>query len=109
MLNSRFAHFDICFGIVVDDWGDARAAEIAAACLKEWVKGLDRSETTKLYSDLIMSDTASGGDPIFETPAMSSLYSARVAARHEGLRASDTIEDGQNNCNCNLIPIPDDL
>jgi len=109
MLSNRFAHFGICFGIVVDDWGNARGAEIAAACLKEWVKGLDRSETAKLYSDLIKSDTASGGDPIFETPAMLGLYNARVAARQEGLLASETIEDGQHNCNCNLIPMPDDV
>jgi len=105
MYKKRFLHHKMCFGIVVDDWGDAAGPEIAAAQLENWVKGLSFSRTEAIHRDLVKSDNAYGDDPIWETPHMLALCEARTAARQAGMAASgDDVNDGHS-CSCQLIPI----
>jgi hypothetical protein len=62
---AKFLHHNMLFGIIADDWGDAKGKEIAVAQLEMWVRNLEASHTRALYADLAKSDTAYGDDPIW--------------------------------------------
>ncbi|SPE43636.1 hypothetical protein SBA7_1610009 [Candidatus Sulfotelmatobacter sp. SbA7] len=95
------------FGIIADDWGEAKGEEIAVAQLEKWVKDLSASCTTALYADLVKSDTAYGDDPIWQTPQMSALFEAQIYAQRQGMTASeDGVNDGHD-CQCRLAPVTD--
>jgi hypothetical protein len=107
MYKTKFLHHNMCFGIVADDWGDAKGEEIAVAQLERWLKDLSVSRARAIYADLVKSDTAYGDDPIWQTPQMLALLEAQTCAQREGMTASeDGLNDGHD-CQCGIVPIPD--
>ena len=107
MFNTAFKHHNMSFGIVVEDWGEASGAEVAAAQLKRWVRSLGPAEVKALHGNLVKSDTAWGDHPIFNTPEMSALREARLAAQQAGRESSDVRPTDGHHCTCLLVPITD--
>ena len=105
MYKTEFMHHSMCFGIVVDDWGDASGAETAAIEMKNWVRTLNPFEARATHSDLVKSDAAYGDNPIYRTPTMLALYEAATAARRGGMEASDESLNDGHDCTCQLVPI----
>jgi hypothetical protein len=103
MYKTKFLHHNICFGIVVDGWGDCAAgARIAADQLEEWVRNLSPADAKAIHADLVKSDEAYGGDPVFETPQMLAYFEARTAAERTGMAAGGA---DANDGHCNLCPL----
>jgi mevalonate pyrophosphate decarboxylase len=105
VFKTDFLHHNTLFGIIVDDWGDASGAQIAASELEHWVRSLSASATKAIHGDLVKSDAAWGDNPIFDNPAMSALNQAALAARRVGMRSSDERLNEGHDCTCQLVPI----
>jgi hypothetical protein len=107
VIEEFLAGSSLWFMVVADDWGDANGGQVAAARLRAWVTGLSFDEIKTLHATLIKSDSAFGGDPIFDTLEMLGLYKAVLAARQAGIDASEEGSVKGSSCICQLLPIAD--
>jgi hypothetical protein len=107
MFEATFEHYGMWFGIVCDDWGDCRGAKSAAAELDRQVRELNSPRVRAWHSALVKSDAACADDPIFDSPEMSDLYQACLAARNAGMEVSDGHLNKEHHCILQLVPFVD--